>query len=309
MADQSPAQRILLPLDGSEMSTIAIPYVHALATPGTEVVVFRVVPDPVPMMELAGSAAYPIGRVRDRQLGAAQSYVDAVADVLRDLMPRVTTATTVGEPADEILRVSDELGADLIVVASHGRGFLGRVVAGSVADRIARASSVPVMLVHHAGEAEPVHVDDTVHIKRLVVPLDGSARAASALPVAVRFASHLHVPIHLVRAVLPPDTIDHRTPEEYADTFAAEEAWLAAEAHRLEGDGVMCSWDVVVGPAAPGILGIIQASDVVVMSSHGVGGVRRWLLGSVAEKLIHAGMAPVVLVPVPEREALAAGLT
>jgi nucleotide-binding universal stress UspA family protein len=132
------------------------------------------------------------------------------------------------------------------------------------------------------------------------------------VPLAARLAQHLGVPLHLVRALPPPETLElehaMNGSDEYADFTAAAEQTLESEAHRQEVTGIAVSWEVIIGAAAPAVLETILPGDVIVMSSHGQGGVRRWLLGSVAEKLIHSGMAPVVLVPVADRAPLASGI-
>jgi nucleotide-binding universal stress UspA family protein len=109
---------------------------------------------------------------------------------------------------------------------------------------------------------------------------------------------------------LPGD--EHFLPETLSDAATHLEALhlaitetLDAEASRLRATGLDVTTEIVVGQAAPGILEHAIVDDVVVMTSHGTGGVRRWLLGSVAEKLIRSGAAPVILVPVRERRHLA----
>jgi nucleotide-binding universal stress UspA family protein len=310
MNDRTLTSRILLPLDGSELATIAIPYARALATPETELVLVRAVADPTPMNELAGTSAYPVGRILARNREQAEDYLGAVAEVLRDVAPTITTHAAIGEPPETILDAIQEHDATLVIVASHGRGFLGRVVVGSVADRIARAATVPVLVVHPTHHAQlPVHADSRARIDRLLVPLDGSAMARQALPVVESLGVQLDLPVHLIRA-LPtreeiaahPDPVEHGY---YEGMIAAAQDLLAAEAVHLRASGLTVTASSYIGPPAATILDEAGARDIVVMTSHGRGGVRRWLMGSVAERLIRAGEAPVLLVPVAERAALA----
>ncbi len=90
----------------------------------------------------------------------------------------------------------------------------------------------------------------------------------------------------------------------YEGYCASLEDALRAEAGKLQATGVQATSELLIGPTAPTLLGEVHRGDVVVMTSHGEGGIRRWMLGSVAEKLIHRATAPAVLVPNAERQAL-----
>ena len=308
MIRNDPLRRILIPLDGSELATVAIPWARALSTPDTELVLFRAVPDPTPMSELAGTSAFPIERVIARHRHVADDYLDAVAGVLRDVTPTISIASNVGDPSELILRIVRERDVGMVIVASHGRGFLGRVVVGSVADRVARASEVPVLVIHPHRGAMPAPADAKARIDRLVVPLDGSELARQALPVAQALATRLGCPVHLVRALPTREELathpDSVKVDYYEGMIAAATETLESEAGRLRASGIVVTSGSLIGAPAATILDELGAHDLIVMTSHGQGGVRRWLLGSVAERLIRAGEAPVLLVPVAERAPL-----
>jgi nucleotide-binding universal stress UspA family protein len=300
-----------LPLDGSELATIAIPWARALATPTTELILFRAIPDPTPFSELGGTSAFPAQRVIARNRHVADDYLDAVAEVLQGAAASVSTGSAVGDAADVIVHAIRARDASMVIVASHGRGFLGRVVVGSVADRIARVAEVPVLVVHPTRGNMAAHADSTARVHRLVVPLDGSPLAREAVPVAAALGRQLGVPLHLVRALPTREEIAaHPEPmvsDYYEDMIGAATEALTSEAGRRRAAGLEVTTSTAIGSPAAAILDELNAHDLVVMTSHGRGGVRRWLLGSVAERLIRAGEAPVLLVPVRERAALAAG--
>jgi nucleotide-binding universal stress UspA family protein len=142
----------------------------------------------------------------------------------------------------------------------------------------------------------------------VVVPLDGSPLAEEAVPAARALAQHLNVPGHLITAIdltgllpveiLPTVTFDAAL---YEGTVAQLEvdatAWLTQAAEQLHQEGVATTWIIVHGSPFLAISDAIKPGDVIVMTRHGRGGAKRWLLGSVAEKLIREGPAPVVLVP------------
>lgn len=309
MTERSSTRRILVPLDGSDLATRAITYVRALASEETELVLCRIVRDPTPLVKLAEPLAFPIERIRAPKLREAETYLADLAESLATESPRVATVCAVGAPPDEILRIAAEWAVDLIVMTTHGRGILGRMLIGSVADRVARAADVPVLLVRDKGNAGPVSNADTATLKRLVVPLDGSELARQALPVAIRFARHLEVPIHLVTAVphradITPD--DDTLSLDFYDAYVtAVVESLRAEARNLRTPTAPATSEVIIGPPAEAILEGVTDDDVIVMASHGHGGMRRWWIGSVAERLTHIGKVPIMLVPVSDGSALA----
>jgi nucleotide-binding universal stress UspA family protein len=227
-----------------------------------------------------------------------------------------------GSPlAEQVLPYAQALlvpGAELtllqVVEASeptHGwwvRGALGRWVFGSVADRVARSSPVPVLLMRpQEGESQPIA------IRRLIVPLDGSALAEEAVQRAQVWAERLRVPIRLITVfdvlgALPPalGSVVAFDAAIYQETVAQLEAdamdMLAGVSARLDRAGVQSTSAVLHGSPFVAIADAVEDGDLIVMTSHGRSGVRRWLLGSVAEKLIREAPVPVILVPVAARQ-------
>jgi nucleotide-binding universal stress UspA family protein len=148
--------------------------------------------------------------------------------------------------------------------------------------------------------------------KRIVVPLDGSELSERALPDATSQAKAFALPIHLIRVV------DTHVLEQVGGSAAAfnytmlgemfeqetrdAEAYLAEMTRRLENDGFTVTSDVRVGPVARSILDAIQEGDMIVLASHGRSGIKRWVLGSVAEELLRHADVPVLMVKAAERE-------
>ena len=270
-------QPVLVPLDGSPDAEQALPYAEALAGPGCQLILLEVGEDP------------------DDEFTLLERHAGSCAQL----------ETASGDPAEQILRVVRDLGVGLIVMTTQGRGALGRWAFGSVADAVTRKSPVPVLVVRPGEETtEPP-------IRRLVVPLDGSSLAEAAVPFAQSLAQRLGIPVHLLTAIDPVSLVPSAVApvlafdsEVYTETLAQlrgdAESWLAAVGDRLRGAGVETSWETVSGSPYVAISDALQPGDAIVMTSHGRGGVRRWLLGSVAEKLIREGQAPVMLVPAGE---------
>lgn len=144
-------KRILVPLDGSDLAEQALPAAEALAEKfAGELILLRVLEFPTPTaarLHLEDVLTL-VEALHDRERAGAQRYLDALADRLESSggkRPRLLMRTTA--PAEDILDVAASESIDLIVMATHGRGGLGRWTFGSVADKVVRSSVCPVMLV------------------------------------------------------------------------------------------------------------------------------------------------------------------
>jgi nucleotide-binding universal stress UspA family protein len=142
--------KILVPLDGSELSETVLQHVVELAKCNhSQVVLLRVVSQPV--YESAYAEVTPASLLSDQGGNArahAEGYLQRVAfDFFSPTMP-VTYEVSGGPVADTILDYATGIGADLIAMSTHGRNGLARMVIGSVADEIVRRSHLPVLLVH-----------------------------------------------------------------------------------------------------------------------------------------------------------------
>lgn len=284
---------ILVPLDGSEPAEAALALAGLI--PSRRVRLLTVEPDTTgPMLASAPEwEAWRTGRERE-----GQAVLERAAEPLRRQGRAVETAVEFGDPADRIVDAAAD--ADLIVIGSHGRGGGGRVLFGSVADRVARYATAPTLIVR--GGERPAAAPP---LTRLVVPLDGSPFAEGALPLAAALADILGLPIHLVQVVdsdvrraavqagISAATADARS--QAAVRRQAEE-YLAAEAQRLRNRDLAATSEVRTGPAAAELVDAIRPGDLVVLTTRGRGGVKRWLLGSTAETLVRLAPAPVLLV-------------
>lgn len=303
---KQPFKRIMVPLDGSFFSEQAIPFAKAIAGSDAELLLMQVAP--------AGKAVYTVrGRliVSEEEMTRARvdesdtSLAHACQDWLSD-RPHVRTMTAIGDAAEKIVQTAYREKADLIVMASHGYGGVLRWVIGSVADRVARTSQIPVLVMRPTpGEYDK---ESAPQIGRIVVPFDGSSLATQAFPIAARLARGLGIPVQMVKVSglsktfessmfygvpLSPDLYE----EVLRDTKSDDEKQLETAADRLRQAGVSVDTLMIEGPVADAIASITIPTDLIVMTSHGRGGLRRMVLGSVAEKLVRQGPVPVMVVP------------
>jgi len=304
------AQRIIVPLDGSPMAEQAIPYAAALAGAGGEVTFLHVVPAPEPLRGLFGGEIATADDVKSMAEQTGGELMEETAGRWQQVLatqPGVLVLT--GDPAEATLDAIESTGATMLALSSHGRGMAGRVAFGSVADRLARTSPVPALIVHPSDkEGEPA----AQTIRRLIVPLDGSETANEALPVAEKIAAGTGASILLISAINPssimvPSPIGAAYyPSELYEDIASDmgesaKADLSSAQEQLS--GVVVESQVIEGPVLAAVESVVEPGDLVVMTSHGRSGFRRWLLGSVSEKLIRSGLVPVVLVPSSARTA------
>lgn len=297
-------QRIFVPVDGSEASLAALPLAALLAGEGGEIILLRVLPPP-PMLR------DPLSRRGVSSKRAINTYRQIASDELEQIVQDLTaqghhvvTILDTGDPAEVILRTSAERDANMIVMSSAGRGAFGRLTFGSVADRVSRQATIPV-LVTHPGDQGATPGD--VAIERIVVPLDGSPLSLAALPVAAALGSQLGVPITLLSVVDAEGSssvglvyASAFSNEIYEQLLADEQADAATSLERLAADlrmpGQAVTCQVLSGPTAKVISGNTRPGDLIVMTSHGRSGMQRWLIGSVAEKLLRQAPGPVIVV-------------
>jgi nucleotide-binding universal stress UspA family protein len=284
-------ERILVPLDGSGTAEAALDYVQLL--PSRQIRLLAVEHEEVGLSAICKAA-------RD-----CKTYLESIAEPLRRQGRDVDTYVALGNPAEQILAFAGT--ADLVIMGSQGHGLVERFMLGSVADQVARHATVPTMIVRDRQDPATA-----VRLARIVVPLDGSPLAERALPAAAMLAADLGVPIHLIR-VLEIDVVRAQVQagihvasaylhSQEAVQRRAEE-YLAERAQELRDQHLAVTSEVLLGSPGATLLDAIRHDDLVVMTSHGRGGLHRWLLGSIADKLVRAAAGPVLLVPAADAEA------
>jgi nucleotide-binding universal stress UspA family protein len=144
------APRILVPLDGSQLGEAALGPAGAWATQlGSEIVLVQLIPFP-PYSSFADSSGYVVALDPAAALAEAQRYLSEVAGRLRSTVKQVRLRAELGEPSVAIAQVAANEKANLIVMATHGRSGLARLVLGSVATGTLRRANVPLLLVRPA---------------------------------------------------------------------------------------------------------------------------------------------------------------
>jgi nucleotide-binding universal stress UspA family protein len=311
MVKRSPFLRsILVPLDGSELAEQALPIASSLAQRGGGKLRLALVHQLAAMpVDLPGRKTFVAADLATRK--AERAYLRRVQARLRQSGIRLSSAVTLTGPvAPALVTYVRELGIDLVIMATHGRGGVRRAWLGSVADHLIRHLEVPVLLVR-AQDARAAR-ERPPEGARILVPLDGSPLAEEALTPAATLARVDDAELSLLQVVYPvllgsdpalpvPSAYD----AELTTAMRTQaQDYLDSLAERLRSDGLRVSTAAVVGwSAADTILEAARPDRVtmVALATHGRGGLRRFALGSVADKLVRAGDVPTLVYRPPSR--------
>ncbi len=151
-------QKIMVPLDGSELAECVMPHVEAITTGCkiTNVVFVRVVnpvqlPASVPARGEFGFSEKERRQLEDQRKQTAEAYLKKMVASTRLEGALLGYEVLVGKVADTLAHWAEKNAADLIVIASHGRSGVSRWVMGSVADRVLRSACVPVLMIRAPG--------------------------------------------------------------------------------------------------------------------------------------------------------------
>ena len=295
-------QRILVPLDGSSLAELALPYAEEIAKLFQCEVVLLYVSQPAEseyrhmhqlyIEQLAGEVG---NRIRDYGSDMANPVVTVKAVVLP------------GEPAGQIIDYAERHDIDPIIMATHGRSGITPWAMGGVANKVLQATTVPVLLIRATKpslEAPRKHLLD-----RILLPLDGSEAGEAAVPYIKELINRLVSEVILfgvvpagqhVRTIGGLDYIVY--PEQHIQLTKAEaKEYLDKVSHRLAGGKGTVSVEVRVGDVTREIIKFAEESDMrlIAISAHGHSGIKRWVFGSNAHKILHTSNTPVLLVKVP----------
>jgi nucleotide-binding universal stress UspA family protein len=204
-------------------------------------------------------------------------------------------------------RYAKRHAASLFVMTSHGRGGFSRAWIGNVADSIIRGTGVPVLIVRPEDARVTIRT-----FRNLIVAVDGSALAERVIPIAMSVAAETGARLTLVRVITIRFAVARPTPIAHVDTRDLQaqrdeaERYLADLRGRIVADGLIIETKVVdepvtilpdVGPARALLkLGDSSGADLIALSTHGRGGFRRWILGSVADKIVRGASIATLVV-------------
>jgi nucleotide-binding universal stress UspA family protein len=296
--------RMLIPLDGSKLAENVLPYARAMA---------RALDGPIELLSVVDS----MDSARTSHAGHVRS-VDAIVEaavqesrrylegIARSFTGRpVTCVVEQGQPEEVIIERAAGDKETLISMATRGRSGIHRWLMGSVAEKVLRGASTPLLLVR--GDAEGKNTGEAT-LKSIVVPLDGSKLAETVLLHAVELAKKLSLAIVLTRAYQIPLSATYAGAEspyipnsDALMNLVRDEAgtYLETKVNELHQNGVeKVSSILMVGSGADEIIDLARGTpdNLIAMCTHGRSGVKRWALGSVTEKVVRHSGDPVLVV-------------
>lgn len=300
---------ILVPLDGSPFAEQAIPRALDLARrSGGCVTLVRV---HVPLAPAFSQGLPPFDYELER--GAreqAREYVETLARRHQGNHAKIRAVCLEGAVVEALCEYAREMQVDLVVLSTHGRGPLARFWLGSVADELVRTLTVPVLAFRPHEEPLP----KSARVRHVLIPLDGSELAESILESAISLGAGAETQFTLLRVLAPSSAACAGVPElggvlldrellrrleelEENDRREAE-SYLHAVETRMSARSLDVDTRLVTGEQVALTI-LAQArdmnADVIALASHGRGGLTRFLLGSVADKVLRGSSLPVLL--------------
>jgi nucleotide-binding universal stress UspA family protein len=296
--------RLLVPLDGSKTAECVLPYARLLAAKLKLPVELLEVIDIIEIAKrLAPEKAHFLNTVIENRIRSSEQYLRAVGGTFAGADVRCTVEK--GTAAEAII---DKAAADrgtLINMATHGLSGIKRWLLGSVAEKVLRGATNPLLLIRATEEAK---TEGEANLRCVIAPLDGSELAERVLPTVAELAKELNLEVILFRAYTLPLSALASDPEGYY--VATDEqiisamrdeavAYLDKKSEAMKQLGVdRVSHVTEYGLAADTLISFARKTpdNLIAMCTHGRSGVKRWVLGSVTETVVRHSGDPVLVI-------------
>ena len=277
-----PFRRILVPIDGSHCSDAAIEYALKLADSFGELTFANAIDVAAAVQTSTTPYGGDAGMLLDTMNAERRVLLDAACARARTAGVAALSVELSGSPVAAIVELIPQIGADAIVMGTHGRHGLARVALGSVAEGVLRRSSVPTFVVHAHDLLEH---DADVPMRRIVAAVDGSDAARAAAAFAVDLAAACGAELVFVH-------VDEGPRDVAAEQALDRARELAAIA------GIRSNVVHGYGNASDAILTVAATihADGIAIGTHGRAGPARIVLGSVVARVVLASPIPVVVV-------------
>ncbi len=290
--------KILVPLDGSELAEVTLVYTPGLAARlhSSITLVYVTAPDDVtsPYMyecylKETAKRVKALAEKRAAETGNGEIKVDY--KVLK------------GDAAEEIVDYANKAKIDLIVMSTQGHSGVKRWALGNVANKVSRATRKQVFLIRAKGAKTDV---DIVGLSKVLVPVDGSRESEYILRYVTHMATELDLEVtllHVWALTIEPHNIFKQLDKE----GKRRENYIKRLEARLKQKGVNVNSvfkKTLTGEEAEEIIKLAEEGgfSLVAMTTHGRSGVGRWIFGSNAEKVLAEGSTPLLLVRPPRRK-------
>ncbi|MCD6568273.1 MAG: universal stress protein [Dehalococcoidia bacterium] len=299
-------EKILVPLDGSELAEVALPHAEELG--------WRISSE-VTLLQVSETG-------ESQRFHEHEVYLQREADLVkRNIVHhlgkdqeeniRVKSVVMEGYPAEEIVDYAEKSDIDMIIMATHGRTGVRRWALGSVADKVVRAASQPVVLIRTGGIHHGMTgMREKDMLNTILVPLDGSKESETILPYIEDLARRVEAEVILLQVVemahhvyaargtvapLPYDRNEMEALKEHAMEY------LEGVSAPLRARGVTVKSVVRVGTDAREVIRAADElhADLVALTTHRRTGAGKGAFWSVADMVLRSGNAPIMLVRGP----------
>ncbi|RME43714.1 MAG: hypothetical protein D6791_14800 [Chloroflexi bacterium] len=295
--EQVEFNHVLVPLDGSAFAEQALPIAETVC---------RAHNARLTLMSAVRDVTLPESEFGVIKAGhmEQETYLAQLAARLRNSGLYADYILVAGPVAESINMLADRIGVDLVVTSTRGRSGIQRWLIGSVANKIMQLVSTPILLVKPTlGGNGKVPT-----LKKLLVTLDGSQFAERVLPYAKAMAKPFGSEVVLLSVPEVPEAQMYGALADVVKNLRLEaeretQRYLYSVAAALREDGLKAQAVVTGSHPARTIVAVSETEDIdlILLATHGRGGLDRLLLGSVAERVVQHTTCPVFLVPVHER--------
>jgi nucleotide-binding universal stress UspA family protein len=293
-------RRILFPTDFSDNAARAFPRAVSLADRHDAELHVVHVTEPSTTPSKHSKRGLPVSPdVLSEWLGQPSMEAGLDLDDLTIIQKQISSGT----PPERLLAYVEDQGIDLVVMGTHGRRGVQRMLLGSVTEEVVRKAPCPVLTVNPEAEIQP-----TPTLRRILVPVDFSDAAKAAVrhaqQLALLYGAKLHL-LHVVEEVVYPSAYGVEPPVlPIEDVVNRVETSMGAMVRDELGDEHV-EVTATVGYAPMTILDYAEdtGADLIVIATHGRSGLDRVLLGSVAERVLRQSPIPVFVVK-PEQKSL-----
>ncbi|MCA1668751.1 MAG: universal stress protein [Thermomicrobia bacterium] len=299
-------RHLLVPLDGSGLAETTLPVIRTLAYGSGE----RAQVTLLHLIE-RGAPASVHGARHLTTVPDAEAYLTAIAERFRAAGITVDTHVDTNESGDTAGRIVDhatEMMVDLVVLCAHGRSGLGRWLFGSIAQKVLAVGIAPVLMVLPTEGTEP----RSPLLKQILLPLDGTPDAETALPLTANLARAMGGVMHLILVVPTVGTLSGAmssiarfspqvTTELLESAGSDAVVYLDAIASRLRAQEVAVETSIARGDPATAIVEQAKRvhADLIVMATHGRAGMGGAWAGSVSAKVLARSPGPFLLIRAP----------
>jgi nucleotide-binding universal stress UspA family protein len=303
-------KRLLVPLDTSELAEIALPYARELSIKlGAKVILMHA-------RTLADTPDNPDHRAYiSRTAAETEQIIKKSSELPTGEKVKVATAIKgsprlIIHPAEEIVDYAEKENISLIIMATHGRSGIRKWALGSTADKVVRAAKCPVLLIRKNTEET-----GEISLDKILLPIDGSKAGEETLRYIENLVPKLKAKVFLLTVVellyhLYPYSNGYYsygiggimripyTEKEMKPYMEVADKFLEGVSDKLKEKGIDVNYEVRLGSASDEIIKAEEEinPDMVVMSTHGHSGFGRWDHGHVADKILHGGSKPLLLV-------------